>query len=387
MFPAKAPDIVIDPPNGSRRVVHHGGINRYFRLGLREADFLEMLDGSKTEAEILTAPPHGFTKHQVERMLLWFRQQRLLADACPPPPAPALPWFLRVWNYMSLPDRWRVHLVNPDRFLERHGCHIDALFSRPALGIYVGLMLLPLLVYTLHPVSIDGAGLEPGTALSPWDWSALYGMMVLTNVLHEIAHAVACKHFGGRVPRIGLMLLYLHPVLYCDVSDSWRFRSSDRIVVLFAGVFLQIVLSALMTTVWLVTGDALFLVYVLSNMALVFYNLIPLVKLDGYWMLVSALDEPNLRLKGLEAVDRLVRRALNSPITQGDPPASPAVLAYGLGHIVAMALLWAMGLWGVVRISEYVPHALGWSLVTVALAPIGFRFWRAAWIYVRTLQT
>ena len=43
----------------------------------------------------------------------------------------------------------------------------------------------------------------------------------LVKVLHELGHAVACKHFGGECHELGLMLFVGVPSLYCNVSDAW----------------------------------------------------------------------------------------------------------------------------------------------------------------------
>jgi hypothetical protein len=40
---------------------------------------------------------------------------------------------------------------------------------------------------------------------------------------HECSHGLTCKRFGGKVHEIGLLLIYLQPAMYCNVSDAWLF--------------------------------------------------------------------------------------------------------------------------------------------------------------------
>src|SRR5207302_6745416 len=72
--------------------------------------------------------------------------------------------------------------------------------------------------------------------------------------LHEFAHGLTCKHFGGEVHEIGFFLIYLQPALYCNVSDAWLFpEKSKRLWVGFAGPYLELFLWALATLAWRLT--------------------------------------------------------------------------------------------------------------------------------------
>ncbi|MEJ2272368.1 MAG: hypothetical protein P8X91_07795, partial [Candidatus Bathyarchaeota archaeon] len=44
------------------------------------------------------------------------------------------------------------------------------------------------------------------------------------GTLHEFAHGLTCKHYGGEVREIGFLLMYFMPCFYCNVSDAWLFR-------------------------------------------------------------------------------------------------------------------------------------------------------------------
>ncbi|HXF48189.1 MAG TPA: efflux RND transporter periplasmic adaptor subunit [Verrucomicrobiae bacterium] len=124
-----------------------------------------------------------------------------------------------------------------------------------------------------------------------------------TISLHEFAHAITLKHFGGEVRQMGFLLLYFQPCFYCDVSDAYLFAEKrKKILVTFAGVIFQIFLWSLATLAWhlLPEGSALghlFFIASAFTMLTTLFNLNPLIKLDGYYILTDWVGIPNLRAK------------------------------------------------------------------------------------------
>src|SRR6266567_5416878 len=136
----------------------------------------------------------------------------------------------------------------------------------------------------------------------------------LVITAHEFAHGLACKYFGGEVHEIGFLFLYFQPAFYCNVSDAWLFpEKSKRLWVTFAGAYFEIFLWALATLVWRVTDPS----STLNHFALVvtvtsaikwFFNMNPLIKLDGYYLLSDWLDAPNLRRKAFGYAGDQIKR-------------------------------------------------------------------------------
>ena len=46
--------------------------------------------------------------------------------------------------------------------------------------------------------------------------------------VHEFAHAVICRNYGGEVREIGFLLLYFQPCFYSDLSDAWLFKKKSH---------------------------------------------------------------------------------------------------------------------------------------------------------------
>lgn len=122
------------------------------------------------------------------------------------------------------------------------------------------------------------------------------------TVLHESAHGLTLTRFGGRPRRAGFMLFYLTPAFFVDVTDGWRLPDRrQRAAVALAGPAVHAVVAALALLVALMLPHAVvrqaLLLLAVSCVAIVLVNLIPFVRLDGYIALMSALDEPNLRVR------------------------------------------------------------------------------------------
>jgi putative peptide zinc metalloprotease protein len=145
-----------------------------------------------------------------------------------------------------------------------------------------------------------------------------YFIMLSVVTLHEFAHGLTCKHFGGHVREIGFMLIYFQPAFYCNVSDAWLFpKRSSRMWVTFAGAYFEIFLWALATITWYVTDPStsinhFSLVVTATSAFKMFFNMNPLIKLDGYYLLIDWVNIPNLRQKSFSYLTNNVKRFFGS---------------------------------------------------------------------------
>lgn len=348
----KNANIVIDPPVGEYCVVRDISSKQYFRLGYREASFLQSLDGSVNLIELCAKNCSGFTAQEVEAMLAKFQEFRLTGADITSDPAGVIPSSRtrKIMQSIFKPGNIRFHLADPNIFLDKHIAAIHRLFSRTAISVYLLLIALPLILLIAMPALLGSAALAIKSEFSALEWGGLYVAMLIVIALHELAHAAACKHFGGAVHKIGVMLMYMQPVAYCDISDSWRFDTVEKkIATAFAGIFLQLVVSSIATVVWAATGYPILLYFAGINAAVALLNFFPFIKLDGYWMLVHLLDEPNLRQKSINEVvfaTRLHGRTAKA--------IRPALLIFGIASILAAVLFAGLGLYTIHKYSTYV---------------------------------
>jgi multidrug resistance efflux pump len=180
----------------------------------------------------------------------------------------------------------------------------------------------------------------------------VFGIFVI-NVLGEIAKGVACKHYGGRVHQFGVSFLYkIIPRFYCDIGDTlWVKRKSDRMRILFTGIVCQLSLWGVSIIAWKNTTPwtEVHTFWLLLTLASFFYsllNLIPLVQRDGYYLLSTWLEIPNLRNRAITLTRSwILGRPLPEPLTSREITGFRwyGVLAVGLKVIFWSLLLGLAG--------------------------------------------
>ncbi len=124
--------------------------------------------------------------------------------------------------------------------------------------------------------------------------------------LHEMAHALAVKHYGCEVNRGGFMIYVGLPAFYVDTTDIWLQGKRARLAVTWAGPYSGLILGGLASISLLLWPEQalnplLFQFAVLTYLS-VFLNLNPLLELDGYYLLMDWLEIPMLRRRSLEFI-------------------------------------------------------------------------------------
>lgn len=207
----------------------------------------------------------------------------------------------------------KIKAFNPGRFLDKltalyRPFHNRFWFSVELLVIILGLGLL---VANSQHFSVDLAEIFHIGSL----FAVILSIFIIVT-LHEFAHAVVCRYYGGEVKEVGFLLLYFQPCFYSDLSDAWLFeKKSHRLAVTGAGPYVQFILLALAVLVWRVTVVGSFVNEVSRIVAVVcwitvLFNFNPLIKLDGYYLLSDWIDVPNLRRKSFSYLANLLKRKL-----------------------------------------------------------------------------
>ncbi|HEY7817768.1 MAG TPA: efflux RND transporter periplasmic adaptor subunit, partial [Vicinamibacteria bacterium] len=221
--------------------------------------------------------------------------------------------------------QWKLPLANPDAVVD----WLYPKFRRCFSPAFVVLMCLALIVAgAVFVLNGDELALGLGSVVSLEGLLFVLVTITLVTVLHELAHALTCRHFGGRVTDMGFLLLYFLPCFYCNVGDTYLFREKrQRLWVFFSGGFFELFVWALAVLGWRVVAPgtlasrALLVVAAVSCVRSLF-NFNPLIQMDGYFMLSEHLGIKNLRRQALSGLGRLLRRASGLTIE----PVTPELL-------------------------------------------------------------
>jgi len=225
---------------------------------------------------------------------------------------------------------------DPDGFLGRTVQYARPFFTLPA--VFAWLVMLSIAIYTGIVRRRELA--EPLANLLAIQnllimWFTLAGL----KLIHELGHAYACKCYGLRVPTLGVYLVAGVPCAYVDASASWSLPNSRaRIVICLAGMYFESVVAAISMFVWAATSPGLWnaIAYntmFLAGVATVLFNLNPLMKYDGYFILCDLVQIPNLGQRAQEYTTGLAKKLILG-LSGGTRPAMRAertiLLVYGL---------------------------------------------------------
>ncbi|WP_430452486.1 HlyD family efflux transporter periplasmic adaptor subunit [Rhodopirellula europaea] len=211
----------------------------------------------------------------------------------------------------------RIPLVDPDRWLDRPVQIARNFVARnqrtctvigSAWTVLAGAILL-----THWERLIPAIGQSASALQSPSTWIVLAFVISGVKLIHELAHAIACKWFGGSCHEMGVMLLFGIPCLYCDVSDAWLIPQPwKRMLVSAAGILAECVLGSLALVAWThsmpgLPQNVLLFVLMVTSVNTMILNGNPLMRYDGYYLLSDAVSIPNLATRSRVALQMRLR--------------------------------------------------------------------------------
>ncbi|HEX3581987.1 MAG TPA: ThiF family adenylyltransferase [Thermoanaerobaculia bacterium] len=385
-YPYRNPKLQMDLPQpepDSRLVLNHE-TGRYLRLGLREFDWLMRLDGQVHESDIATLL--GIEPSMSEELIRRLTAAKLICSSDEPVKLQSFEQVQKEERVQMRRVEWgrlgqlRIHVGEPNAFLDRIAPLTGFLMTRSAIAAGVLLSIAGFGVGVAH-------GRQMGTVLQSFPWSVtqilvIIALLFAVTVLHELGHAAACRHFGAPVRSVGVMLYYLQPAAYADITDSWQLRNRwHRVAISSAGIYVQALLTSAAVLLWTALrvthhhGDIL-VVFIVMNLSIIVMNVLPFVRLDGYWMVSNALPMTNLRDRSLEWVrTNVAAAATRRPIEASrlrynavlnmSPMGRALLFCFGISSMWFGSAMWMGGLAFLFRITGWLGLRTGASIVAV----------------------
>ncbi len=285
--------------------------NSYNRYGATEYELLTLCDGTRTPAEIAEElnkrhPDEPLEEAEVLEFLdgvepaMW---ERPLGEK-------NLAVLARIRDERkSRIDQSNVLYLSfkawdPDKVLSKLDPYLGWMFT-PGFVLFS----IALFIATLYLLASDWTRIQNDTLAlysfegkTAYDIWAFWFLLLGLGGIHEFGHGLTCKHFGGEVHQMGFMLIYFTPAFYTDTTDILLFdRGSRRQWVIFAGMWIELVVCGIATLIWhftlpgSLTNDLAYKTLLLSGISGTLLNLDPLIKADGYYALSQYLSIDNLR--------------------------------------------------------------------------------------------
>ncbi|MEG8980422.1 hypothetical protein U8Y98_27310 [Priestia megaterium] len=189
----------------------------------------------------------------------------------------------------------------------------------------------------------------------------LYISIFIVTFIHEIGHALSCQYFGGKVEKIGFLLIFFSPALYTDISSIRVFKNKKHIIyVLLAGSYFQLLVVSIVLFIrpYFPEYQSLIDQFVTINIISTVSNFVPFIRLDGYWILSTLLDIPNLYKKSFQSLTKVKQVKINNKKEN-------IVLFYGLLNVLFFSFSFLSGIYGLYWMAflspfpSYVKTAIG----------------------------
>jgi len=294
--------------------------SRYFRFHEEEYAILRMFDGFHSLDEIKEEfedefPPQKITLDELQHFLGQLHQSGLIVAATPNQGPELLKrrkkkarqeLFQKFTNILAVKFKG----FDPDPILTfllpfvRWVFHPFTIFC--ALALCLSALSLVLVEFDTFRSKLPAFH----TFFSPVNLLLLSVTLGCTKVLHEFGHGLTAKYFNGECHEMGVMLLVLTPCLYVNVSDSWLLPNKwHRIAIAVAGVFVECILASICTFLWWFSQPGLLNylclnIMFVSSVSTIVFNINPLLRYDGYYIMADWLEIPNLRQKATKILSR-----------------------------------------------------------------------------------
>lgn len=250
-------------------------------------------------------------------------------------------------------------IPNCDAVISRVHSGLKYLFTPlgVVLSIIVGLSAIYPIVMK-HNSMVESYNNAFDVIMNNW-WILLlfYVINTVGALIHELSHGVCCKHYGGKVTRLGLTFYLSSFIWFCDTTSSYNFKSKlARIMVSLAGPLSTLLLLGIFVWAYYFSESEAFQLLWLALSIVTTFGLImnfnPFIRMDSYYILSDLLEVNNLRQKTFGSLEQKIRKIFGLHYETIDIPQNKRKLLniYAVVGVVVTVLFF---LWPIYRFANY----------------------------------
>ena len=120
------------------------------------------------------------------------------------------------------------------------------------------------------------------------------GLVVIATALHEFGHATAARYGGAEPGAMGVGIYIVWPAFYTDVTDAYRLGRGGRLRTDLGGIYFNGIFVLLIAGGYALTGFEPLLILIVAMHFQVLQQLLPFLRLDGYYILSDLVGVPDL---------------------------------------------------------------------------------------------
>jgi CRP-like cAMP-binding protein/Zn-dependent protease len=145
-----------------------------------------------------------------------------------------------------------------------------------------------------------------GSESPPTEAAILLALAFFLTFMHELGHSVVISHYDRKVKGAGFLIYFGSPAFFVEATDSLMLEQRQRIFQASAGPFTEMIIAGVAALAIFAFPDGpladLLYKFALLNYIVIFLNLVPLLELDGYWILSDVIQLPDLRPHSLQFI-------------------------------------------------------------------------------------
>jgi putative peptide zinc metalloprotease protein len=341
---------------------------RYYRFNQQEYFVFQLFDGSHSMEDVRSRFENEFKPHRLEYQdLEAFARQLVTAGLVQHEQAGTgkhlfqrrakqrrLQRFAALSNIMY----YKIPVFDPDRLLTWMYRFLWWIFTPTFFALSVALMLAAIIQVMVHFQTFYDKMPRYQEFFAYQTVLYMWLSLGVVKVIHEFGHGLSCKAFKGECHEMGVLLMCFTPALYANVTDAWTVADKwKRIIISFAGIYVELVIAALATFVWWYTphlpvvNNIAMCLMVLCSVSTVLFNANPLMRFDGYYMLADWLEIPNLRDRANRYLNNQFLSKCLGVETPPDPYMAPsrkwlfvlyAVSSYIYRWVITFSIIWLL---------------------------------------------